>query len=597
MAKEKIKPEDIEKNKLEKKLLARLKHNYDYCKQYYLKEHRKMRLLDATDKGDLWKACKAKFPPYQLLPDTNFVSYVHYNILASIYTVAKSAQLVPTCEEDVEFCERLNVAIEHDWDKNSVGYYQFLAGERAALLNLGITQAVWDEKKKNISYRNVDPIHYMRDPHAEDLDAASYVMVFQSYNKAWFLSNPLYKKVFTEKILNKREASTEQIPDYKDRPPVGNSNKEYNLFIHWVRNEKGGIDEIHTIDNEVLLLHKHDIEPNMYPFSELYCNLPGSALIGSSEPAKIFANNLVYNLMDSMAYTSVYKNQRPPKFVSTQSGLNIAAFVKHGNEADRTFVVNGDASRAVHYHQFPEVNAALPTMQQNMNFNIKAMSGVDDRYTGRDTGSIITTGGTEEMLNRVTLIDTPKIMNYERYTKRLTELTVRLMAEFSPDRTYVVKDDQRSTPTKVVYKTITIEADEMDPDAVFEYVIQISSELPKNKQRVQAWANNMMEKQMQYQSQGVQIDVITPEEWIRCQDVPYKEQILKRMGIQANLNAYIEAQNVIGEYAAMLERGDLPEDALAQAADGLQAMRMGEQTPFQMQQEAAPPMGGGMPMM
>ena len=28
------------------------------------------------------------------------------------------------------------------------------------------------------------------------------------------------------------------------------------------------------------------------------------------------------------------------------------------------------------------------------------------RYTGRDTGSIITTGGTEEMLNRVTLIDT-----------------------------------------------------------------------------------------------------------------------------------------------------------------------------------------------
>ena len=312
----------------------------------------------------------------------------------------------------------------------------------------------------------------------------------------------------------------------------------------------------------------------------------------------MFANNLVYNLMDSMAYTSVYKNQRPPKFVSTQSGLNIAAFVKHGNEADRTFVVNGDASRAVHYHQFPEVNAALPAMQQNMSYNIKSMSGVDDRYTGRDTGSIITTGGTEEMLNRVTLIDTPKIMNYERYTKKLTELTVRLMAEFSPDRTYVVVDDKRSTPTKVYYKTITIEADEMDPEAIFEYVVQISSELPKNKQRVQAWANNMMEKQMQYQSQGVQVDVITPEEWIRCQDVPYKEQILKRMGIQSNLNAYIEAQNVIAEYAAMLDRGDLPEDALAVAADGLQAMRLGEQTPFQMQQEAAaPPMGGGMPMM
>lgn len=587
---------DVPRKIYEDNICKKLKQNYEYCKRYYGREHRRMRLLDATDKGDLWKACQAKFPPYQLLPDTNFVSYVHYNILASIYTVAKSAQLVPTSDEDVEFCERLNVAIEHDWDKNNVGYYQFLAGERASLLNLGITQAYWDESKKNIAYKNVDPIHYMRDPNAEDLDSAGYVMVYQSYDRNWFLNNPRYKKAFRSLIKDKVEASTENVPDYKDKIAVGDSGKEYNLFIHWVRNEEGGINEYHTIDNEVLLLRRDNIKPNMYPFAELYCNLPGSSLVGSSEPAKIFANNLVYNLMDSMAYTSVYKNQRPPKFVSTQSGLNIAAFVKHGNEADRTFVVNGDASRAVHYHQFPEVNASLPAMQQNMGFNIKAMSGVDDRYTGRDTGSIITTGGTEEMLNRVTLIDTPKIMNYERYTKKLTELTIKLMAEFSPDRTYVVKDDDRSTMTKVVYKTITIEADEMDPEAVFEYVVQISSELPKNKQRVQAWANNMMEKQMQYQSQGVQVDVITPEEWIRCQDVPYKEQILKRMGIQSNLNAYIEAQNVIGEYAAMLDRGDLPEDALAVAADGLQAMRMGEQTPFQQQLDQTQPMGGGMPM-
>jgi hypothetical protein len=596
---DKKKIEKLDELRAEEKILGKLKQNYEYCKQYYGKEHKRMRLLDATDKGELWKACHAKFPPYQLLPDTNFVSYVHYNILASIYTVAKSAQLVPTSEEDVEFCERMNVALEHDWDKNSVGYYQFLAGERASLLNLGVTQVIWDEENHNTAYRNVDPIHYMRDPNAESLDTAGYVMVYQSYDRNWFLSRNKYKKAFKEKVLDTmRSASTENVPDYNGKPAVGDSGKEYNLFIHWVRNPNGGIDEYHTIDNEVLLYSKKNIKPSMFPFAELYCNLPGSSLIGSSEPAKIFANNLVYNLMDSLAYTSVYKNQRPPKFVSTQSGLNIAAFVKHGNEADRTFIVNGDASKAVHYHQFPEIDSTLPALQQSMGFNIKSMSGVDDRYTGRDTGSIITTGGTEEMLNRVTLIDTPKIMNYERYTKRLTELTFRTMAEFSPSRKYAIIDDDRSTPTKTYYKVIEIEQDEMDPDAIFEYAIQISSELPKNKQRVQAWANNMMEKQMQYQSQGLQVDVITPEEWIRCQDVPYKEQILKRMGVQSNLNAYIEAQNVIAEYAAMLDRGDLPEDALAVAADGLQAMRLGEQTPFQQQMDAAqPPMGGGTGMM
>lgn len=575
---------ETEKKFEEDKLLAKLKDNYEYARRYYLREHKKMRLLDSTDKGDLWKAIRAKFPPYQLLPDTNFVSYVKSNILASLYTVSKSAQLIPTCEEDVEFCERLNVAIEHDWDKNNVAFYMFQAGDRAALLNVGYTQVFWNEDKQQVGYRNVDPMHFMRDPNAECLQTSGYCMVYRIYEKNWFMKNKLYKKVFKEKIIDEKlAASTEMPPEYNGVPSVSDSGRHYVLFIHWVRNDEGGIDEIHTIDNRILLLHKKNIKPDMYPFAELYCNLPGSSLIGSSEPAKIFANNLVFNLMDSIAYTAEYKNQRPPKFVSTQSGMNLAAFTKHGNEADRTFVVNGDASKAVHYHQFPQVGPQLAGMQQTMNANIKSMSGVDDKYTGRDTGSIITTGGTEEMLNRVTLIDTPKVLNYENYARQLTELTVRMMSEFSPDRTYIIVDDDRSTPEKTVYKTVTIAADEMDPEAVFEYAIQISSELPKNKQRVQAWANNMMEKQMQYQQAGIQIDCITPQEWIRCQDVPYKEQMLKRMGVQAGLNAWIEAQNVVAEYAAMLERGDLPEDAMSMAADGLQAMRQGEMTPFQQQ--------------
>ena len=576
---------DKEEKKIdEKELLKCLKNNYEYAKRYYAREHKKMRLLDSTDKGDLWKAIKAKFPPYQLLPDTNFVSYIKSNILASLYTVSKSAQLVPTCEEDVEFCERMNIAIEHDWDKNNVAFYMYQAGDRAALLNVGYTQVFWNEDTEQVGYKNIDPISFMRDPNADDLQSSGYCMVYKICDKSWFLNSKQYKSVFKEKIIDEKIASSSEMPpDYNGRPDVSDSGRHYVLFIHWIRNDEGGIDEIHTIDNEILLLCKKNIKPDMYPFAELYCNLPGSSLIGSSEPAKIFANNLVYNLMDSIAFTSEYKNQRPPKFVSTQSGMNLAAFTKHGNEADRTFVVNGDASKAVHYHQFPQVGPQLAAMQQTMNMNIKSMSGVDDKYTGRDTGSIITTGGTEEMLNRVTLIDTPKVLNYENYARQLTELTVRTMAEYSPKRTYVIIDDERSTPERTVYKTIHIEQDEMDPDAVFEYAIQISSELPKNKQRVQAWANNMMEKQMQYQQAGIQIDVITPQEWIRCQDVPYKEQMLKRMGVQAGLNAWIEAQNVVAEYAAMLERGDLPEEAMSMAADGLNAMRQGEMTPFQQQ--------------
>ena len=80
--------------------ISELREYWDIMKQYYLPEQRKMRLLDSTDRGDLWKALAVKFPEYQILPDTNWVNYVKTNILASIYTVTKCADVMPTSEQD-----------------------------------------------------------------------------------------------------------------------------------------------------------------------------------------------------------------------------------------------------------------------------------------------------------------------------------------------------------------------------------------------------------------------------------------------------------------------------------------------------------------
>ncbi|MGB4238000.1 MAG: hypothetical protein WBJ87_00005, partial [Candidatus Hydrothermia bacterium] len=105
--------------------VTELKEKYNLALSYYVPEHRKLRLLDATDRGDLWKALAAKFPPYQILPDTNFISYIKNNLVASIYTVGKSAQIQPTSEKDKEIVEQLNIALEQIWNLSRVGYYQF----------------------------------------------------------------------------------------------------------------------------------------------------------------------------------------------------------------------------------------------------------------------------------------------------------------------------------------------------------------------------------------------------------------------------------------------------------------------------------------
>lgn len=561
--------------------LEKLKEYYDICVSHYTAEHRRMRLLDATDNGDLWKALGTKMPEYQILPDTNYVSYVKINLLASLYTVVKSASIVPTSDKDKELITQLNIAMDRIWKLGNIGFYQFQAGERAALLNMGVTQVGWDDSltggsgdsfyKGNVAVKNISPIKFMRDPFAVDLDAAAYCMSYDNYHKSVFLQNPNYKEKFEKYVANNRDATPGvNIPQIEINSKKNSGKDYYTLIVFWVR-EGEDVHEIHTVNLEEILYTKEKIQPAEFPFAELYCNLPGERLVGASECAKIFANDVAINLMDSIALTSEYKNQRPPKFITNGTGLNLQAFVKYGNEADHTFIVNGNADKAVYYHKYPEPSAILPSLKTSLEKGIELVTGVDGRYTGRDTGSIITTGGTEEMLNRVLTIDTPKIVNYERYCTRLTKLILYNMIEFGGKRKYFYKK-----PNTTKWLSVEVDFPNIDKDALFDYEIDISSELPRNKARIQAMANMLMEKQMQYnQEGGGGVQLITEEEWLMFQDLPMKEYMLERMGIQRMNNTVEEVSQVLWGYANLVKQGMTPDDAILAMANTLDQKRRG----------------------
>ena len=556
--------------------LSRLKEYFDIMRNEYAAVHRRAVKLDATDRGKLWEAVNAAFPKYQILPDTNLVAYVKNNILASIYTVGKSARVLPTSEHDKEIVEQLNTVLDHIWNTVGVQKYQMEAGERAALLNLGITQVGWDNSiisgtgktfnKGSVVLKNVDPLKFMRDPFAKDIDTAAYCVTWDSFHKSVILDNPVYSKAFEEYLNKFKNAGVDS-----NSVPVSNTDRVsktaagkpdyYTVYTYWV-NDKGDIHEIHVVNNEHVLLCKQKIKPATFPFAELYCNLPAGDLFGTSECSRVFSNDLAYNIMLSIVLTSEYKNQRPPRFINGQSGINVASFVKHGNDADRTFIVQGDASKAVHYHQFPQ-----PTQQaiQSMGIlanDIKNVTGVDDRYTGRDTGSVLTTGGIENMLDQVTMIDAPKVENYERYCKRLTNLIIGNFLNFSLKRNYFVQDKRT-----LKWKTVSVDFPKIDADTVFGYEMAISSELPKNKSRIESVANHLMEMQMQYQGQGIDVDLISPEEWLMMQDLPMREYMQERMGIQRTQNWTALVAQAVTEYSGLVERGVSPEEALAVTAD------------------------------
>lgn len=566
--------------------IGKLREQFDLCKSQYAKEHKRMQVLDLTDRGGLWEALGAKFPPYQILPDTNHVAYIKNNMVASIYTVAKCAELLPTSDKDKDIIMNINIALEQEWNLTNISKMQKQAGVNAALHNIGIVQIGWDEnmisggdtiQKGQVRAKNIHPLKFMRDPFAIDLRNSGYCMTYDKYHKSVFLGNKNYKEEFKKYLESRKHSgailSTPEIIGAK----ASSTNDDYfTLVTFWekVEDDKGNIviDEIHTINAEAVLYIRHDIKPSRFPFAVLYCNDPGDALIGISEPARSFANSVAYNIMDSISLTSAYKNQRPPKYVSSDSGLNINSFAQHANDADYTFVVNGDASKAVHYHQFPQVDPHIGEITMRLDQNIKQVSGVDERYTGRDTGSIITTGGIEDQLNRVTVIDTPKIENLEDFAKQLTELVLANLIEFGGTRRYIVKDQEKVN----TYKSVEVKFPKLNADTVFNYQINVSSELPRNKARIAEMANQLMEKQMQYQQQGESVDLITVEEWLMCQDLPMKEYMLERMGIQRMNNEVENVSQTLFQFAELTKNGMDPQEALLATAKSMRDKKAGK---------------------
>ena len=192
-------------------------------------------------------------------------------------------------------------------------------------------------------------------------------------------------------------------------------------------------------------------------------------------------------------------------------------------------------------------------------------SGIDPMYTGKNTGSVQTTGGMEALTNNTTLRDNPKIALYEQYARRLTELVVNNLIQFGDKRTYTVKD-----PITQKVKTVTFDFPEIDDDIRFRYSLDIQPFLPRNKARLAATADMLLEKQAQYKPDP---EIITVEEWLLMQDIPFRDMIFKRMGIQRNTRITEQVAQTLEMFADLVEGGVPPEEAVNTVAAQLQAQQ------------------------
>ena len=131
--------------------------------------------------------------------------------------------------------------------------------------------------------------------------------------------------------------------------------------------------------------------------------------------------------------------------------------------------------------------------------------------------------------------------------------------------TYTVSD-----PITQQVKTIELNFPEVDDDIRFRYELDIEMYLPRNRARLSSIANMLLEKQAQYKPDP---EIITVEEWLLMQDIPFKDMIFKRMGIQRNTRITEQVAQTLEMFATLVDGGVDPDVAVDQVANQLQAQQ------------------------
>lgn len=557
------------------------------------------KILDAYDAGKFWDTVKVKLPSHQIIPDTNYIFHTKINQLNSVYAAPYIADVVALDPGDQDESRQINKLLEFSYNRLRLGEKQLEIGERAALLNVGYLQFAWDtsakyvietsEKETKTNITNGDLVVVPRDPFSVRLDPnfknfqegrAVFITTEESYEnllaKYPTCREELLALANQEKEEAKQNAGVVVVntasPHLTGTDHLMQDITRTNLGIlpvyiayKKVPHENGGyrVDQIIYTSGDIVLEYRKGIKPNYFPLVLLYNMPPERDAYGVGLCARLLRNALAINILDSVAVTHTYAAQRTPWILDARSGLTAEGLKKDINNPDRIFTVNsgGNAKEALQRLDYPNLPANLQQVRDSLENAIEKISGIDDRYTGRDTGSVTTTGGMERMQQRVSMSDNTRISMIEKYARDLTSMMLDFYIEHGGKRYATANDGYGEKEKDVVSVDFTKYKGKNKP---FLYSIHAAPLLPKSRARLAEAANIIMQVQMQY---GGQIQLLTPEEWMFFQDFPQKDMILDRMKLDRLRNDHEEIASELTSFSAMTEQGMRPEaavDTLAQ---------------------------------
>lgn len=540
-----------------RELIQHYTNRFNKANQVCRAKHQVWAELDTFDRGEQWKGLN--IPPWVPKPVTNYVRYVRTLKRANLASNIPKSRFSAIYEEDKPIIERLQKAYDHVWDTEKVNRTIRRCIDRVLVQGTAIAYVYMDmviegryfgeNDVRNQLYQGRIRVerwpnaNFFPDPDADRIDKCKWIETTEILPLSQVKENPAFR-AYCEKqgTLKKLDTLSTDLLENDDSVSGTIYNREYKaidggqsikgdemvtLHAHWERYFQNGrwhLNVSYYIPNvDFFLLRIEDMKPSEYPFAVLYDEEEENDFWGTGTIMDIIENQKIINKVQQTASILGVLHQNPQKVVTKESGINAQQLANMGNLPGQVWVSNIPARDAVSVIQPPDIPRGLFELDDRTRMNIREMVGVNEAYTGESVGSLTTSTGVSELIERATIRDRDKASQIDEFVERISHLIVL----------NIIYNWQESRPITTVGSDGSEQFEmwePIDPLTAENLRWRVKSNVYAKAPLTQAARRQQADKLMQMQGQfQFEPPIITPEEWIKMQEFDDEPEILARM--------------------------------------------------------------------
>lgn len=569
------------------------------------------KILDAADHSDIWKTYNRKLPAFVQTPVNNPITVIKEATKASIMPTSYQGDFRPLTIAARDLADTANKYFQMKWNAANVDEINSEAADYAYLHGTSGVLFGWDANivdaddvsgqmvlRSQLQAKAFHPSNIFPDPYAAKVGEMRYLFFAERKSKEFLKTIPRFQKA-----LSLLDAANDSVgntdPKYILDKAKQNGKDVVTFLTCYKKVLRTAIDPVSKLPvmkpcvdivylaGRTILDVEPNIQPAVIPFVPLYDEKVPNNFWGISKCYKVLSMVLTLNQLDSTEATAYFKHQNPAEFINALAGINVAEYQRKRDNPDSAFTVNCDPRLVQSFAERPELPKTIDAFRQYLVSEIQQVSGVDAAYTGRSYGSVQTTGGVTQMIDRATMRDNTRIKAIDKFIREEIQMITQFyIANGGAENFFPQMEDARRQE-----QAVEMQFDPAQLVGRHDIEINVSNSAPRSNQSFEEAAMKLFELQMKYQpAANGYPDLITPDELINWLNIPKSQKNVLRERMKAQMeNMKIEEYAAVLTAVGTLTQGGMdPMMALQEVAAQIEQSAMGQLPAQRVGGEEAP---------